>query len=229
MSKKICLIPARKGSQRFKDKNLAKINEKTLVDITVEQAIAADIFDEIYVSSDHPLILKNALAFKEVTIHNRKKEDAGIADTLIKFIRSFIAEIGLDEDDSITLLLVTAPLRLSDDIHACYRIFQKNDNVGTVVSVVENEYPLELLWRIKDDHLEYISNSALSSTRKQDFNKSFKFNDAIVLDTCKSFMDPERNLFGKNPIPYIMPPERSIYIDYKWQFDLIKLIIENRN
>ena len=37
-SKTICFIPARKGSKRVKDKNLRKINNKTLIEIAYRKA-----------------------------------------------------------------------------------------------------------------------------------------------------------------------------------------------
>ena len=46
-SKTICFIPARKGSERVKDKNLRKINNKTLIEITINQAKKTRLFSEI--------------------------------------------------------------------------------------------------------------------------------------------------------------------------------------
>ena len=42
-SKTICFIPARKGSKRIQNKNLKKINNKTLIEITINQAIKSRI------------------------------------------------------------------------------------------------------------------------------------------------------------------------------------------
>ena len=48
----IAFIPARKGSKSIKNKNLKLINKKTLVEITIDQAIKSKIFKKIILSSD---------------------------------------------------------------------------------------------------------------------------------------------------------------------------------
>ena len=51
--KNIIIIPARKGSQRLKNKNLLKIKNKTLVEKTIDFSIKIKKVDKIIVSSDN--------------------------------------------------------------------------------------------------------------------------------------------------------------------------------
>ena len=64
------------------------------------------------------------------------------------------------------------------------------------------------------------------STRKQDHTDTYFFNDAIIFDTVKDFMDKGRNLYGRMPIPYLMPWERSIAIDYEFQLKMARCLEE---
>ena len=50
------LICARKGSKRLPDKNLRKINNKTLLSHTIEHARKINIIDKIILSTDCPTI-----------------------------------------------------------------------------------------------------------------------------------------------------------------------------
>ena len=52
LKKLIALIPARSGSERIKNKNLIKINGKTLLKISIENAVKSKIFEKIIVSTD---------------------------------------------------------------------------------------------------------------------------------------------------------------------------------
>ena len=53
----IAFIPARKGSKSIKNKNLRKINNKTLIEITIDQAKKTKIFKDIILSTDsHSMI-----------------------------------------------------------------------------------------------------------------------------------------------------------------------------
>ena len=48
----IAFIPARKNSTRLKNKNLFPIGKKKLIDFTIISAIRANIFEDIYLSTD---------------------------------------------------------------------------------------------------------------------------------------------------------------------------------
>ena len=50
------LICARKGSKRLPNKNLLKINNKSLLRLSVEQAVSFPNIDEVVVSTDCPNI-----------------------------------------------------------------------------------------------------------------------------------------------------------------------------
>ena len=54
----IIIIPARSGSKRLKNKNLLKLENKTLVERTIIFSQKVKDVDKIIVSSDHEDILK---------------------------------------------------------------------------------------------------------------------------------------------------------------------------
>ena len=58
----LCLICARKGSKGVKNKNILKINNKNLINITIDQAQRSKIFDNIVVSTDSKKIQSHAIS-----------------------------------------------------------------------------------------------------------------------------------------------------------------------
>ena len=48
----LCLICARKGSKGIKNKNIIKIKNKKLIEITIDQAKKSKLFQNIVVSTD---------------------------------------------------------------------------------------------------------------------------------------------------------------------------------
>ena len=55
--KPLCIIPARAGSKRLLRKNLTMLGGKPLLAWTIEKAIKASIFDNVWVSSeDHEIL-----------------------------------------------------------------------------------------------------------------------------------------------------------------------------
>ena len=55
----LCLIPARKNSNRVKNKNFVKINGKSLVDRALSIAKKIKKFDKIVLSTDNKQFLKS--------------------------------------------------------------------------------------------------------------------------------------------------------------------------
>ena len=56
----LCVIPARGGSKRFKNKNRKIFFGKPIISYTIESAIKSKCFDKILVTSDDQKILKIA-------------------------------------------------------------------------------------------------------------------------------------------------------------------------
>jgi CMP-N-acetylneuraminic acid synthetase len=75
--KYLAIIPCRKNSKRIKNKNLKKINDKSLVEITLNQAQKVKQIESIIISTDSTKILK--------IIKDHKK--------IIKFVKLFILNV----------------------------------------------------------------------------------------------------------------------------------------
>ena len=73
LGKKIlCLVPARGGSKGIKLKNLKKIKNKSLLEITGIFAKRCDFIDTIFVNSDNEKILKLSENIGLKTIKRKK-------------------------------------------------------------------------------------------------------------------------------------------------------------
>ena len=69
----VIIIPARSGSQRLKNKNLLKINQKTLVERTLIFSKKIKFIDKIIVSSNNHKILNYKDKYKNVYFIERPK------------------------------------------------------------------------------------------------------------------------------------------------------------
>jgi len=222
MENRICFIPARDSSTRLKNKNIARFKDGNLVTHTIEQAIESGIFDQIILSSNSVEVLDLGKKY-DIQLHKR----LDIVDTLIEVIQMAIADINLPAESVFGLLLVTCPLRKVSDIVNAYNIFEKYNRQNTVVSVKKNENPIQMAWKDVGGYLiPVMPKKYKKSTRKQDHHDTFFYNDAIIFDTVQSFMDRTRNLFGHNPVPYLMPWERSVAIDYEFQLKIAQCLGE---
>lgn len=219
----ICFIPARNSSTRFKNKNISIFKDSNLVTRTIKQAIDSKVFDRIVLSSNDKEILEMGKPY-DIELHLRDDK----FDQIIGVMQEAIPNLQIENDDTIGLLLVTCPLREVKDIQNAYEIFMSNDRYHTVISVRQNMNPIQMAFKTDaGGHLEAVMPDEMNrSTRKQDHYDTFFYNDAIIFDIAKEFMKQGRNLYGDNAIPYLMPWERSIAIDYEFQLKIAKCLVK---
>ena len=115
-----------------------------------------------------------------------------------------------------------------EDIQRAYQLYINSDSTCAVVSVTENDYPMQLTMRIEGERLVPMFPKVYKKgLRKQDQGATYRWNDAVMVDTFKNLSDPSRvNLFGESPIPYVMPLERSVAIDYPFHLEICQALGE---
>ena len=228
-SETIAIIPARKGSKRVPGKNKLLFNGKSLVQNTIEQALESKIFKKIILSSDDDEILSQGKIY-DVILLERKASLSGDDTTLLDVIKDAISHESIPSQSCIGLLLVTAPLRVTSDIKNAYDLYKNSSHKHSVVSVCSNINPIDLSWKMDGEYLQpAFPDSYKLNIPKHNRELTFFFNDACIFDSAKNFLSEGRNLFGERPIPYNMPQERSLFIDYNFQLELIHLLADNNN
>lgn len=206
------VILARAGSQRIVNKNLKKIKNKNLIEITAEKAIKSKIFNLIVFYSD--IKKKDAIKKKKLINNivflkrNKKFSNATISseDTLLSMFDKFRY---LKKYENFMLLQPTSPLRTINHIRKSYNIYKKN-NLKTLVSVI----------KVKN-----------RKNKKNYFNKdnnNFKTNGAIYI-TNVSFFLKKKHLYNKKTYLMQMSKKSSIDIDSNSDLRIAKLYLKKNN
>ncbi len=164
----ISLIPARGGSKSIPQKNLQRINEKSLVQITALQSMQVNQISKTYVSSDAKEILDLAKSIGCETIE-RPSEIASDQSTASEVVTNFIdfANLHRELDTVIVYLQPTSPFREAGLIEKGLRQYALN--ARPVVTVAEvHSHPLKML-RIEDDGslASFFSDGMPTSNRQQ--------------------------------------------------------------
>ena len=83
-----CLIPARRGSKRIKNKNLILLNGKPLITISVESALRTKLINKTFVSTNDEKIIKkvNKKAFIIKRPNNISKDNSTTEQAVSHFI-----------------------------------------------------------------------------------------------------------------------------------------------
>ncbi|WP_415902802.1 acylneuraminate cytidylyltransferase family protein [Neptuniibacter sp. QD29_5] len=217
----VCIIPARSGSKRIKNKNIRKLAGKPLVSWTIEAAQATDIFDEIIVSTDSNDVADIARHYGINVPSLRPVELSGDYTTAAEVIAYHTANVS---ECNICYLQPTSPLRSVDDIVNSYNLLIK-EQVGAVVSVSDFTVPLNWIY---DDSIDFGSFiSGVGAKRSQDYDKKYVLNGAIYWVRNSLFKEFGTHLLTENIIPYVMPQDRSVDIDEEIDFKIAESILGN--
>ena len=133
-NKIICLIPARSGSTRIKDKNIVKIKGKPMIHYALNAALKSQFIEETFVASNSKKIensIKNFKQNKIKIIKRSRKSETQYATTEIlldEFCKKY-------ESDIIILLQITNIFITSKILDQAIKKFISS-NVDCLVSVI---------------------------------------------------------------------------------------------
>lgn len=223
----IAIIPARGGSKRVPRKNLSLVGGKPLIGHAIDVAHRSGVFESIYVNSDDEEVLQVAVEFGAIP-YARPLALGGDEVFIIDALKEMLATLKASSQTTVGILLATCPLRTPSDIQNAYTLFC--DGPGTpVVSVAKYETPIQLAQYVDGDGrlTAFFPEDYRRSTRSTDHRTALRFNEAIVFNSTAGLL-AQYNLIGDRPIPYLMPEERSIAVDYPYQMELIGRILAAR-
>ena len=135
IKKNICLIPARGGSKRVKNKNIKKFLGKPLLERVIKTAKKSNLFDKIYVSTDSILIKKLAIKCGAFVPYIRSKELSNDRAILKSVIDDFLNKVILSKKTHKMNLFVLYSTSIFVDkklIMKCNKMLKKTEYVTTV-------------------------------------------------------------------------------------------------
>ncbi|MDA9653752.1 hypothetical protein N9T29_02390 [Candidatus Pelagibacter sp.] len=218
-SKTICFIPAREGSRRLKNKNLKKINNKSLTEITINQAKKTKIFSEIILSTDSNKIFNigkklsiTCMKRSKVNSRNNSTTDAALKETISNLNNNY---------DNIVILQVTSPLRkvttIKNFVHYCTK-----NKLKHCLTVSEMH-----------DNLSYYKHkyfNPLNKVRKLSQNrKPFLYENGLIYFISKDSFSFNFKIFPKKNWNYYLTNKyESLDINDVNDFNICKLLL-NKN
>ncbi len=226
MSKKeikyLAIIPARANSRRIKNKNTLVLNKKKLFEYTYEAAKKIKKINKIIFSTNDPKIMsfceKNKIAYLQRP-ENISKANSRTEEAIIHVLKYFNNNLKI-KVKNVILLQITSPLRKSEDISNCIKIFEK----GAVKSIFSAYSKKMFIWSKNGSKLNSLSYNYKNRKISQKMTNMIIENGAIYITKVKSFLKYKNRLV--EPFTYsLMKEESSIDIDTK--DDLKKIILQS--
>lgn len=214
MKKKIlAIVPARGGSKGIKNKNLRKINKKSLIQITAEVIKKVKEINTAVISTDNLKISTEGQKHGLYFIKKRSKKLSGdfIGDMPV------LKEALLDSEkyfkhkfDIVIMLQVTSALRNHKDLVNGIKYFKKKklDSLWSV-SKIDSKFHLLKQLEIKNTYLRLCIKAGNKILARQQLNKTFIRNGCFYIYKRKHILN-ERKLPAKTGYYLIKRSQISI-------------------
>ena len=225
MKKKVyCLICARKNSKGLKNKNILRFKKSTLAEHTFNHALNSKYISKIFLSTDSKKIIQLAKKNKITVPFIRPKNLSGDRVPEINVWKHFCTHLKKKNDipDYLIILPITSPLRDQSDItRGIKKIIKKNYDV--IFSLTESSSnPYFNMVNIDKGRIRTVISSKKKILRRQDAPECFDLTTVLYIVKFK-FILKCLNLYQTKNMSYIfVPKKRSIDIDTKFEYDLVR-------
>ena len=223
-NKPICIIAAREGSKRIKNKNIVNFFGKPLISYPIRVAIQSKLFEKVVVSTDSIKIAKIAKKYGAETPFLRKKKLSDDKTGLKEVIKDTIKNIDSKNKKYHFYIYATAALLKKNDLIEAFKKI-KRLNYDYLISVKKFESNPLRAFKLKNNNLKFY------------WNKFAKINTQklknLYSDSGSFFIFRTEHIFKKNILPnkttfYEQYRDNALDIDYPEDLKMLKYIYKNR-
>ena len=225
------VITARGGSKGLPRKNILQLAGKPLVAYTIEAALGASLLDRVVVSTDDDEIARVSRQYGAdvpfLRPQDLAQDETPIYPGLIHAVQ-WLEERQNWQADYILLLQPTSPLRKSTDIDGAIRLALERDADGVVSLSEVKQHPYQMKRLTEDGCIRQFIAQSKAIDRRQELPPVYAVNGAIYL-VKRSVLLEQETFYTERTYAYLMPPERSLDIDSKWDFHLAELVLRGNS
>ena len=228
MAKILGIIPARGGSKSIPNKNIVDLNGNPLIYYTLIEALKAKnsgFIDELIVSTDSTMIKEICERYGVNVPFLRPRNISGDRAKSIDLVLHAIEFYSEKKIffDTILLLQPTSPFRTFKDLKASIKIYESK-NADSLISCYSEDYVHpEVMYENEQGYGNPLSQSHNHGHRKQDVKDVYVRNGAIYISDI-NYLQNNQKLISDKPALYVMPKERSVNIDSRFDLELARCL-----
>jgi len=216
----IAIIPARGGSKGIPGKNLQPIGGQPLVAMSVRAALESGRCERVVVTTDSEAIADAARAAgaEVVTRPAELSGDEASSESALIHALDALNERGVPDPDAILFLQCTSPLTSAEDLAGMVDHWER-EGADVSLAVIEHR---AFIWRPgPDGSLVGINHDLKVRLRRQELPVEYREIGAAYVMRTAGFRAGGHRFFGK-VVPWVLPPERSIDIDDRFDLELTR-------
>ncbi len=210
--KPICIIPARKGSKRIKNKNIKLFSGYPLIKYVIETALRSKLFSRVVVSTDSKEIARLAIKYGAEAPFCRSKK---LSDDNTQITPVLIDTIKNIESKNIKYhfcIFPTAPLINFKDLKKAFKMFLQN-NYDSMIAVSDYDHPPLKALKINNDKISRKwSNINTKNSKTQDLEYLVHDSGSFYIFNTESLIK-KNNLITKNTSYYKLNFIKAFDID----------------
>ena len=220
------IIPARGGSVGVPRKNLREVGGISLLGHSVICALEFVRAQQggdfrILLDTDDPDIAAEGWNWGAEVPFLREQRyaepDTPTVDSVLRLLERLEA-VG-PRFESVILLQPTSPLRIWEDVQACWAVF--GDSSPSIITVVDTEHPVELaLRRHADGRLTWHKDNEPRPSRRQGLKASVFPNGSVYVSTVELLRREHSFIVNGVTLGVVMPSSRSLDIDESYDLQL---------
>lgn len=165
-----CIIPARSGSKRIKNKNLKIFFGQPLIFYSIKLALKSKIFSDVIVSTDSKRIARIAKKLGASVPFFRSKKNSSDNTPIIDVLKEVVNKLKI-KDNYLCCLYPTAPLLKEKDLKKGLKMI--NDKYDQIVAISEFVSPIQRAFVKHNKSFIKFINPNHKFSRSQDLRKTF--------------------------------------------------------
>ncbi len=221
-----CIIAARSGSKRLKNKNILKVNGYPLIHIVIKTAIKSKIFDKIIVSTDSKKIANIAKKAGAQVPFLRNKKLSGGKIILLDVIKDIILKTDCKYKKFNFVIYPTAILTQVKDIKKANNKFIKKKSNFLISIKEQDSNALRSLVILPNNKLRFKWPNYIKK-QSQDLKKYYQDSGNFFILKTDYFIKYGFN--QKNVTYYEINKLSSVDINLKEDFIIAKRLYSNKN
>lgn len=226
------VIAARGGSKGVPKKNIKLLGEIPLIAYKIIAAQKCRYEKRIIVSTDDKEIMNISKKYGAEVPFIRPKElatDYASSIDVVLHTMDWVAENDTRKYDYVCLLEPSSPFASYKDLDEALRVLDERQGdtllgMKEVETVTKFIHPLDETGGLSEF---YYALENLSSLRRQDQKREYTMNGCLYISRWDYFIK-KKMFHSVKSIPYIMSEEKSIEIDTLYDYEIARMIVQNK-
>ena len=230
----IALIPARKGSERLKNKNIVNFFSHPLLAYSINSALKSKLFEKVVVSTDSLHYAKVAKYYGAEVPCLRPKKISSSTSTDYEWV-NFTINLYKKKNINFThffILRPTNPFRTEKNINDAWKKFLSFKNCDSLRAVsLVREHPGKM-WKKNSNFIIPLMNIKIS--KQPSYNSQYKSLPKIFVQNASleisktSILNKYKTITGKKVIPYFSKKFESFDINNPLDLEFAKYLVKKK-